>query len=111
MKAIINAIGSHTPDARELDTLSVRRSKVVVDSREAALKEAGDLVIPIAENAIVPEHVWGELGEIILGKNKGRTSDQEITFKSVGLAFQDVSAALVVYRKAVKQGKGINVQM
>jgi ornithine cyclodeaminase len=57
MKAIINAIGSHTPDARELDTLSVRRSKVVVDSQEPALKETGDLVIQIAENAIVPEHV------------------------------------------------------
>lgn len=108
----INAIGSHTRDTRELDTTSVRRSKVIVDSREAALAEAGDLIIPIAEKAIAPNHVWGELGEVILGKSKGRTSDQEITlFKSVGLALQDVSTALLVYKKAVQQNKGTNVKI
>jgi ornithine cyclodeaminase/alanine dehydrogenase len=108
----INGIGSARPDIRELDTVSVRRSKVVVDSRDAALREAGDLIIPIAEKAISSEHIWGELGQVILGEKKGRTSDEEITlFKSVGLALQDVSTARVVYKKALEQNKGTNVRL
>ena len=106
----INGIGSHTPDTRELDTTSVRRSRVIVDSREAALKEAGDLIIPFAEKAITPSQIWGELGEVIVGRREARTSDQEITlFKSVGLALQDVSTALAVYRKAIQERKGTKV--
>jgi len=106
----INAIGSYTPDTRELDTVTITRSKVVVDSREAALKEAGDLIIPIGERAISSQNIWAELGDIILGKKEGRTSDQEITlFKSVGLALQDVSTAAVAYRKAIEQHKGTEV--
>ena len=106
----INGIGSHTPDTRELDTTSVRRSRVIVDSREAALKEAGDLIIPFAEKAITPSQIWGELGEVIVGRREARTSDQEITlFKSVGLALQDVSTALAVYRKAIQVRKGTKV--
>jgi len=108
----INATGSHTPDTRELDTATIKRSKVVVDSREAALKEAGDLLIPIGEKSISSQHIWAELGEIILGKKEGRTSSQEITlFKSVGLALQDVSTAAVAYRKAIEQRKGIEVAL
>lgn len=108
----INAIGSHTPEARELDTATVRRSKIVVDSLEAALREAGDLLIPLAEKAIKPDHIWAELGEIIAGHKKGRESDEEITlFKSVGIAIQDVSTAHVAYRKALEQGKGTVVNM
>jgi ornithine cyclodeaminase/alanine dehydrogenase len=108
----INAIGSYTPDTRELDTATIKRSKVIVDSRTAALKEAGDLLIPIGEKAISSRHIWAELGEIILGKKEGRTSSQEITlFKSVGLALQDVSTAAVAYRKAVEQQKGIKVDI
>ena len=108
----INGIGSHTLDTRELDTTTVRRSKVVVDSRDAALKEAGDLLIPIAENAISSDHIWAELGDIILGTKKGRTSDQEITlFKSVGIALQDMSTAQLAYRRALEQGKGTVVKL
>lgn len=108
----VNAIGSYTPDTRELDTATVTRSKVVVDSKEAALKEAGDLLIPIAEKAISSSHIWAELGEVLLGKKEGRTSDDEITvFKSVGLAIQDVSTASITYRKAVKQHRGRIVEI
>jgi ornithine cyclodeaminase/alanine dehydrogenase len=103
----VNGVGSCTPDTRELDTVSVRRSKVIVDSRDEVLREAGDLIIPIAENAITPEHIRSELGRVILDRTKGRTSDQEITlFKSVGLAIQDVSTAQAVYKKALEQNKG-----
>lgn len=110
--AHINAIGSHNPATRELDTDAVRRSKVVVDSREAALREAGDLLIPIAEQAITADHVWAELGEIVAGEKTGRDSDQEITlFKSVGLAIQDVSTARVAYEKAIESGKGTKIEI
>jgi len=108
----VNGVGSCTPETRELDTVSVRRSKVIVDSRDEVLNEAGDLIIPIAEKAISLEHIWGELGQVIIGKKKGRTSEQEITlFKSVGLAIQDVSTASVVYRKALEQNRGTNVRI
>lgn len=103
----VNAIGSHTPDSRELDATAIKRAKVVVDSRDAALKEAGDLMIPISQGIISPEHIYAELGEIITGKKTGRGSEGEITlFKSLGLAIQDVSAASKVYEIAAKKGLG-----
>lgn len=103
----VNAIGSHSPDARELDTTAIRRAKVVVDSRDAALKEAGDIMIPISQGLIAPGHIYAELGEIITGKKAGRESTDEITiFKSQGLAIQDVSTASKVYEIATKKGVG-----
>ena len=101
----INGIGSHTPDARELDATTIRRSKVIVDSRDAALKEAGDIMIPISQGLITADHAYAELGEIITGKKVGRQNEKEITlFKSQGLAIQDVSTAIKVYEIATKKG-------
>jgi len=92
----INGIGSHRPDFRELDTTTIKRSKVVVDSREACLAEAGDLIIPIEKGDITEDHIYAELGEIILHKKPRRVSETEITlFKSVGLAIQDASTARI----------------
>lgn len=99
-KVHISAIGSFYPDHRELDTETVREGKVVVDSREAALAEAGDLIIPIREGAISPDHIYAELGEIIIGEKKGRTEEDGLTiFKSVGLAIQDSAIAGLVIKK------------
>ncbi len=98
--AHINAIGSYRPDSRELDTETILDGKVVVDSREAALSEAGDIIIPIREGRYSPERIHAELGEVILGEKPGRTREDEITiFKSVGLAVQDVAAAYVALRR------------
>lgn len=108
----INGIGAHTPDARELDTITIKRSKVVVDSYEACLKEAGEIIIPLNEGEITKEHIHAELGEIIAGLKPGRENDDEITlFKSVGLAIQDAATALKVYQKALenKIGKEIKI--
>jgi len=108
----VNGIGSHTPNARELDTAIVKRSKVVVDLADACLSEAGDLMIPIEEGAIDAEHVHADLGEIVLGRKPGRESDEEITlFKSVGLAIQDAATARLVYDKAVEAGIGTDVDL
>jgi len=108
----INAIGSHAPKMRELDTPTVQRSKVVVDSLPACQAEAGDFLIPIAENAWSWDKVYAELGELTSGKKPGRTSPSEITlFKSVGLALQDVSTAAFVFEKAVRLSAGQLVQL
>jgi ornithine cyclodeaminase len=89
----VNAVGAYTPEMRELDTEAVRRAKVVVETREAAMAEAGDLLIPIAEGAISPEHVIADLSEVVRGATV-RTSDEDVTlFKSVGVALEDLVVA------------------
>lgn len=99
-EAHISAIGSFYPDHRELDTDTVREAKVVVDSREAVLAEAGDLLIPMEEGAITEDHIYAELGDLVLGRKKGRSEDDGLTvFKSVGLAIQDSSIASLVLKK------------
>lgn len=108
----VNGIGSHTPKARELDTAIIKRSKLIADSYEACLNEAGDIMIPIQEGAIDKSHMYAELGEVITGKKASRTDDKEITlFKSNGLAIQDVATAKLVYDKAIDSGIGTEVKL
>jgi ornithine cyclodeaminase/alanine dehydrogenase len=107
----INGIGSHAPKMRELDTLTVRKSRIVCDLTSACKAEAGDLIIPAEAGEWNWDKVAGDLGEVIAGKIPGRTSPEEITlFKSVGLAVQDMSAARVVYDQAVESGIGTEFQ-
>lgn len=107
----INGVGSHSPGARELDTLTVQRSRVVCDLTSACKAEAGDLMIPAQAGDWGWDKVAGDLGDVIVGKVKGRTSREEITlFKSVGLAIQDMSAARIVFDEAVKRGIGTEFQ-
>lgn len=102
----INGIGSHTPNARELDTQIIKRSKVVGDSEEACFNEAGDIMIPLKNGEIEKRHFYAELGEIVARKKDGRSNDSEITiFKSNGLAIQDAATAKLVYDKA----KDVNI--
>ena len=90
----INAVGAPRPDWRELDDEVLRRAKVYVDSREAAMKESGDV--------IAAGEVFAEIGEVAAGTRPGRQSDEEVTlFKSLGLAVEDVATAELVYRKAL----------
>ncbi len=108
----INGIGSHTPNARELDTTIVKRSKFVGDSKEACFSEAGDIIIPVNNGELSESHFYAELGEIITGKKVARSDNQEITlFKSNGLAIQDVATAKLVYDKALEAGIGVNVEI
>ena len=108
----INGIGSHTPNARELDTAIVKKSKFIADSYEACLKEAGDIMIPIDEGALDRSHMFAELGEVVTGKKPARESNDEITlFKSNGLAIQDVATAKLVYDKAKEAGAGTNIDL
>lgn len=108
----INGIGSHTPNARELDTAIIKRSKFIGDSKEACLKEAGDFIIPLNDGDINESHFYADLGEIIAGDKPGREFKNEITiFKSNGLAIQDAATAKLVYDKAIEAGIGQNIDL
>ena len=107
----INAIGSFKPSVQEIPSATVVRSLVVVDSREAALAETGDLLIPIGQGLMSAEDIHAELGELVLGRKPGRTSPDQVTlFKSVGIAVQDAVAASHALRRARDLGLGEEVR-
>lgn len=106
--AHINAVGSSIPTARELDTATVVRARLVVDRRESALNEAGDFLIPRGEGAITDAHILGELGEVLAGAAPGRRSPDDVTvFKSLGIAVEDLASAHHVLARAEQRGIGI----
>ena len=108
----INAVGAYTPQMQEVDSETIRRAKVVIDSRQASLAEAGDLIIPLQQGVITEKHIHAEIGEIVAGQKAGRTSEDEITyFKTVGVAVQDVAAARRVLDKATELGLGAEVEL
>jgi ornithine cyclodeaminase len=105
--AHICAVGACRPDQREMPTALVARARVFVDSRAAALQEAGDLLIPIRAGAITEHHIAGELGEVVTGAVKGRRAPADVTiFKSLGMAAEDVVAARLAVERAKAAGKG-----
>jgi ornithine cyclodeaminase len=109
--AHINAVGTYSPEARELDTATVVDASLFVDRRESALSEAGDYLIAAREGAIGPPHIRAELGEVLTGMHPGRTTSAEITiFKSLGLAVEDLAAAAHVYQNARHQNAGTAVE-
>lgn len=95
--AHVNAVGSFQRTTREIDTTLLERSVVFVEDRDAALDEAGDLRIPIAEGRFAPESIAGDLVEVVAGE-RGRSSTEEITvFKSVGSAWEDLVVAWAAF--------------
>lgn len=108
----VNGIGSYTPTMQENDAELVRRARVVIDSRESALAEAGDLIIPLKSGLISESHIHAELGEIVTGRKPGRTSPEQITFfKSCGIAVQDVVAGAEVLRRAKEMKLGTEIAL
>ena len=99
----INAVGAFQPGTREVDDTTVRRSRVVVDTYDGALAEAGDLLIPLRSGAIAREHVAADLHEIASGTRPGRTGSDQITlFKSVGCALEDLVTAQLIWQRAMQ---------
>ena len=96
--AHVNAVGAYLAHQRELDTETVRRAKVVVETREVALAEAGDLVIPMQEGAFDAAHIVADLGELARGATVRGQATDVTAFVSVGFAFED----LVVARAAMR---------
>jgi ornithine cyclodeaminase/alanine dehydrogenase-like protein (mu-crystallin family) len=108
--AHVCAVGACRPTHREMDPALVARARVVVDSRAGALAEAGDIVMPIAAGVFGPDHLAAELGEVVAGRARARTSPTDVTvFKSLGMAVEDVAAAALVYRRACERGFGRGV--
>ncbi len=108
--AHINAVGSSTPKAREVDSQTMARSRFFVDRRESTLNESGDFLIPKSEGLVDDSHIQGEVGELLLGRCLGRTTESEITlFKSLGLGVEDAAAVHHVYHQARKEGLGTAV--
>lgn len=97
--AHVDLVGGFTPNMREADDEAIRRARVYVDTRAGAMKEAGDIVRPLASGVLKPEAIVAELAELARGEKKGRESAAEITlFKSVGAALEDLAAGIAVYR-------------
>jgi len=93
----INAVGATRPNWRELDDEVLRKSRIYVESRDAATKESGDI--------IAAGNIFAELGEVVAASKPGRQTDEEITlYKSVGVAVEDIRSAELVYRRALVAG-------
>lgn len=96
----LNLVGAHRPDHREADADAVNGAAVYVDSRAAAMREAGDLLIPLGEGRFDESGIRGELGEVLARSAGGRRDPAERTvFKSLGHVAQDLYAAEAVYRR------------
>jgi alanine dehydrogenase len=105
----VDAVGAFRPTEREVDSETIRRARVVVDTYAGGLQEAGDILIPIAEG-LDRGHVIAELAELVTGTRPGRTSANEITvFKSVGFALEDLATARLAYNRAMASGAGSRI--
>jgi ornithine cyclodeaminase/alanine dehydrogenase-like protein (mu-crystallin family) len=110
--AHVNAVGAYRSDTREIPGEAVGRATLVVDSREACLAEAGELVMAMREGHLDPEASPAEIGEVLAGSRPGRTDDAELTiFKSVGNAVQDLAVAGVILEEAWRLELGTLVEL
>jgi len=97
----LNLVGAFQPDTREVDSKTIQHARVIVDTYEGSMAEAGDLLIPLKEGAIDRDHLLADLHEIASGKKSVRSGAEEITlFKSVGCALEDLVIANLVYERA-----------
>lgn len=101
--ACVVSVGACRPNQREIDPELVRRARLIVDSRAAALRESGDVIQSGAE-------IGAELGEVVAKRAEGRTTAAEVVvFKSLGLAVEDVASADLVYRRATEARRGVTL--
>jgi ornithine cyclodeaminase len=105
--AHVNAIGTHSPNSREIDSATMAAARIFTDRRESVLNESGEYLLAAKEGLVGPESILGEIGELLIGTKIGRTSATEITlFKSLGLAIEDVTSADYLYHKARSANAG-----
>jgi ornithine cyclodeaminase/alanine dehydrogenase-like protein (mu-crystallin family) len=108
----INAVGAYTPEMRELDDFTIGKSKIVVDTYEGCMAEAGDLLIPIKSGKISKEKIHADLGEIVLRQKPARVNEDEITlFESVGFALEDLVTARLAYQRAKEKRMGLEFRL
>jgi ornithine cyclodeaminase/alanine dehydrogenase-like protein (mu-crystallin family) len=108
----INAVGAFTPTMCEVPAATIARARVIVDQREGAWAESGELIQARDAGLIDEGHVAGEIGEVVGGKVAGRTDSAEVTFfKSVGNAVQDIAVGQIVVARAQERGLGVEVRL
>ncbi len=96
----LDCVGAYRPHMRETDDDAVRRSRIWLDTRVGAIKEAGDIAIPHAAGTITEGSILGDLHDLARADRIARTAPEDITmFKSVGAAIEDLAAAIAVYEK------------
>ena len=101
--AHINAVGSSVKSSREIDTETMKAASLFIDRRESTVNESGDYLMA----GLTPDHIRAEIGDLLIGKAKGRTSHGEITlFKSLGLAVEDLASAQFLFTAAQRAGRG-----
>lgn len=109
--AHLNVVGACTTRAREVDSGTMAASSLFVDRRESTINESGDYLLALGDGVIGPDHIRGEIGEVLTGERPGRTSLEEITlFKSLGIGIEDLAAAEYLYRKASELKAGTWVE-
>ncbi|TVL91489.1 ornithine cyclodeaminase family protein [Streptomyces sp. SAJ15] len=106
----LSAVGAYGATRRELPSRLVARSSLFVESAAAVLREAGDILIPIAEGALPADPPMSTLGEVLAGRRPGRRSPGETTlFKSVGVPIEDAFTCDLLYRLAVARNAGQSI--
>ncbi len=101
--AHINAVGTFTPDTREISTSLMETSQIYVDDYSAALTESGDLLIAMAEGDLEESCIVGTLGELVSEKKTFYKGESRPTiFDAVGLAIEDLCCAEYIYNKLEK---------
>jgi alanine dehydrogenase len=106
----VNAVGSCTPRARELSAALISAARIVCDSRDGAMAEAGDILLAIRDGALPAQPEIALLGDVLSGKIAGRNNTEEITvFESLGIAIEDIACAALVFERAAARGIGVSV--
>jgi len=106
----INAIGADAPGKQELDPVLLKHAKVIVDSWDQA-SHSGEINVPVRKKTLSKKNIFAALGDIVIGKKKGRTNQKEITvFDSTGLAIQDGAVGRLIYNKAKEKKIGKYIQ-
>ncbi len=106
----MNLVGAAIASAAEADVEVVTRSRFFVDYRASAMDQAGELLSAIGAGAVSESHIAGEIGEVLDGKVAGRRDEAEITvYKSLGVAAQDLAAAIAAFRNAENRNIGVDL--
>jgi ornithine cyclodeaminase/alanine dehydrogenase-like protein (mu-crystallin family) len=109
--SLVISIGANTPDTRELDVDTMRAGTVIVESRETALSECGEFIIPISQGLFGSDIIRAEIGEILAGSQPKPKDRGTVIFKSTGLAVQDLLVAQELVRRAEKLGTAERISL
>ena len=105
-----NCIGADAPGKQELDPMILKHAKILVDDMEQAI-HGGEINVPFSKGQITKSNIYGEIGEVLIGKKEGRISSDGITiFCATGLAIQDVITAKLFFDKAIKKEVGRRIK-